>query len=81
MTNGTTFKTLRKNIGYTTECVADKLGIKVATYRKYECFNRLPGTDILTHMAEIYKCSFDEVVQAYKNAKEVQIKRYGKTNP
>lgn len=70
-----TFKELRNNVGYTTDFMAEKLGIKVTTYRKYECYSTLPGKDILLKMNEIYKCNLEDVLIAYKVAKEIYCKR------
>lgn len=76
-----TFKELRQRAGYTTKHTAKLLGVKLATYQKYECFVRLPNASILACMPIVYKCTGDEVINAYTKAKEVQMKRYGKTNP
>ncbi len=75
------FKSLRNERGLTTQHVAQKLGIKVTTYRKYECFVRLPSASILSKMADVYKCNTEDILEAYNNAKEVQLERYGRTNP
>jgi transcriptional regulator with XRE-family HTH domain len=76
-----TFKDLRISSGETTEKIAKKLRIKEETYRKYEYSMRLPSATILAQMPVVLQCSFEEVVQAYNYSKEVQLKRYGKTNP
>ena len=75
------FKNLRNDKGLTTEHIAKSLGIKINTYRKYECYVRLPNASILAKMPSIYKCTAEAIIQAYNNAREVQIERYGKTNP
>ncbi|WP_051624050.1 helix-turn-helix domain-containing protein [Clostridium akagii] len=76
-----TFKDLRIKSGLTENTAAKKLGIKEATYRKYEYSMRLPGKLILLQMKEVFKCTGDELLDAFNCHKEVQIKRYGKTNP
>lgn len=75
-----TFKDLRKKSGYTTDYIAQKLGIKVTTYRKYECFVRIPSSDILSKMHSLYKCNADELLDALNYSKEVRLKRYGKSS-
>lgn len=76
-----TFRDLRTKSGQTAEDLAKKLKIKEETIKKYEYSMRLPGTLILTQMPNVYKCTAAEAMEAYNYHKEVQIKRYGKTNP
>lgn len=76
-----TFKELRDRSGQTPQEIADKLNVKKGTYIKYEYSMRLPGTSILSQMANIYQCTGDELLNAYNYHKGVQLKRYGKTNP
>lgn len=76
-----TFKNLRIRSGQTAHNVAKKLGIKEETYRKYEYSMRLPSALILSQMYDAYQCTGDELMKAYNYHKEVQIKKYGKTNP
>lgn len=73
-----TFKELRKKSGLTTRYVADELKIKLDTYQKYECFVRLPNASILSQMAEVYKCTGDDILNAYKKSKEIHHERYKK---
>ncbi|OSA85813.1 UNVERIFIED_ORG: hypothetical protein B2H98_18340 [Clostridium botulinum] len=75
-----TFKELRKNAELTTKQVAAALKIKLDTYQKYECSVRLPNASILAQMPGVYKCSGDDVINAYKHAKEVNFERYRKTD-
>lgn len=76
-----TFKELRIRSGQTPQEVADKLEVKKETYIKYEYSMRLPGTSILSQMANVYQCTGDDLLNAYNYHREVQFKRYGKTNP
>lgn len=76
-----TFRKLRLRNGQTPKQIAKKLKIKEETYLKYEYSMRLPGSSILAQMPSVFKCTGDEVLKAYNYHKEVQIKRYGKTNP
>lgn len=76
-----TFKELRIRSGRAPQEIADALQIKKETYLKYEYSMRLPGTSILAQMLNIYKCTGDDLLNAYNYHKEVQVKRYGKTNP
>lgn len=76
-----TFKDLRIKSGQSIKEISKKLQLKESTYRKYEYSMRLPGALILAQMPFIYQCSGDEVLSAYNYHKEVQIKKYGKTNP
>lgn len=73
-----TFKELRLKSGQTTEKIAKKLNIKESTYRKFECYVRLPRSLILTKMHLVYKCNPEDVIKAYNIAREVHEKRYGK---
>ena len=76
-----TFKKLRIKSGQAPQEIANKLKIKKETYLKYEYSMRLPGTSILSQMIDVYQCTGDELLNAYNYHKEVQLKRYGKTNP
>lgn len=76
-----TFKELRIKSGQTIQEIAQKLDVKEETYRKYEYSMRLPSALILTQMQEIFQCTGDDLLKAFNFHKEVQIKRYGKTNP
>jgi len=76
-----TFRDLRTKSRQTPKQVAQKLNIKVGTYLKYEYSMRLPSGYILAQMPRVFQCSGDEVLKAYQYHKEVQLKRYGKTNP
>lgn len=71
----TTFKDLRERRGYTTSHTAKLLGIKVETYRKYECFVCLPCKDILFKMADVYKCNFEEIFNAYQIGRKIKDER------
>lgn len=76
-----TFKDLRLASGQDPQETANRLKIKKETYLKYEYSMRLPGTSILSQMIYVYQCTSDEIFKAYNYHKEVQLKRYGKTNP
>lgn len=73
-----TFKELRKRTGRTTEYISKNLKIKKGTYQKYENYARLPSATILTQMPEIYKCTADEVMEAYNESKEIRNERHCK---
>ena len=72
------FKELRERTGYSTEYVSKQLGIKRTTLYKYEGCNSLPSASILLKMKEIYKCDYEELLSAYKVAKEVYRERQNK---
>lgn len=72
------FKELRERTGYTTDYVAKKLGIKKTTLYKYEGGHSIPSTSILLKMVDIYKCKYEEVVDAYKICKGVYDERKNK---
>lgn len=76
-----TFKDLRLQSKQTARKIAKKLKIKEETYRKYEYSMRLPSALILSQMRDVYHCTGDELMEAYNYHKEVQINKYGKTNP
>lgn len=69
------FKELRKKNGYNTDFVAKELSIKKATLYKIEEYHSLPSIKILLKMQEVYKCSYEEVVNAYAIAKGVHNER------
>lgn len=43
--------------------LADKLGVTQGTVALYESGRRIPSVDILINMADIFKCSLDELCE------------------
>lgn len=62
----TTFKILRLQSGKKATEIAEKLEISISTYRKYESLVYLPSASVLTKMNQIYGCTLEEVMEAYK---------------
>lgn len=71
-------KDLRQNVGLTTDFVSKKLGIHKNTLYKYEQNQLLPSMNILLKMKDIYKCDYEELVNAYRMAKGVYDERKAK---
>lgn len=71
-------KGLRQNVGLTTDFVSKKLGIPKSTLYKYEQNQLLPSMNILLKMKDIYKCDYEELVNAYRMAKGVYDERKAK---
>lgn len=71
-------KDLRQNVGLTTDFVSKKLGIPKSTLYKYEQNQLLPSMNILLKMKDIYKCDYEELVNAYRMAKGVYDERKAK---
>ncbi|AAK79908.1 transcriptional regulator with XRE-family HTH domain [Clostridium acetobutylicum] len=67
-----TFKILRLASGLSAERVAAALSLKEASYRKYEYSDRLPSVETLQALTRIYKCSLEEITEAYNYHKSVR---------
>lgn len=52
-------KEIRKKSGYTQQNMADKLGITLNAYQKYEQAERFPSLDCLVNIADILNVSTD----------------------
>lgn len=61
----TTFKILRLAETKDAEYTAAKLGVSICTYRKYEQSTLLPSAIVLSKMADVYGCDYNEVMRAY----------------
>jgi len=69
------FRTLRLNAGLTCKEIADSIGIKETTLKKYECSDRMPPNSRLIKLEEALKCSKDELMAAYAYHKEENLYR------
>lgn len=69
------FRTLRERAGLTARYVADKLNIKITTLYKIERNICLPSASILVEMKELYKCTYEEIMSAYKLGRGIKIER------
>lgn len=56
-------KMLRISNKLTTKFMAEKIGVKVETYRAYEQGARFPTKDKLLKMAELLRCTVDELLK------------------
>lgn len=72
------FKDIREKKGFSTKYVADKLNIKINTLYKYEEFYSMPSASILLKMQQIYKCTHEELLEAYKYARRIYDERKNK---
>jgi len=70
-----TFRTLRLNAGLTCKEIANSVGVKETTLRKYECSDRMPPNSRLIKLEEALKCSKDELMAAYTHHKEENLYR------
>lgn len=65
-----TFRTLRLKTRYTCKDIADMVGIKEATLRRYECSDRIPSNLKLIKLEAALKCSKEDFMAAYAYHKE-----------
>ena len=56
-------KTIRLSKKLTTKYMAENIGVKVTTYRAYEQGVRFPTKDKLLKMAELLRCTVDELLK------------------
>lgn len=75
------FKQLRERTNLSIEEGALKLGVKPETVTKYELAIRHPSQLVLFKMTEVYKCTHEDVMIAYKENIERAVEKYGKANP
>ena len=61
-TMGQLMKARRKLAGLTQEQVAEKMGVKRATYAQYEAGNRIPLTVTLAKIAHAIGCKMDDLI-------------------
>lgn len=61
-TMGQLMKARRKLAGLTQEQVAEKMGVKRATYAQYEAGNRIPLTMTLAKIAHAIGCKMDDLI-------------------
>ena len=59
---GNKLKSLRVNKGYTPDFVAEKLGIALITYRRYERNESVPDLNILEKIANTYEISISDLL-------------------
>ena len=59
---GNKLKSLRVNKGYTSELVAEKLGIALITYRRYERNESVPDLNMLEKIANTYEISIADLL-------------------
>ena len=55
-------KHYREIYGFTQKSLADKLGITIRAYQRYESGEREPKLDVLINIANIFCISLDELV-------------------
>lgn len=55
-------KHYREIYGFTQKSLADKLGITIRAYQRYESGEREPKLDVLINIANIFHISLDELV-------------------
>ena len=58
---GNKLKSLRANKGYSSELVAEKLGISLITYRRYERNESVPDLNMLEKIATTYEIQITEL--------------------
>lgn len=76
-----TFRQLRERAGLTVRESAKRLGVKPGTLNKYEIAIRHPSQLVMMKMVQVYKCTHEDVMIAYKENLERAVKKFGKTNP
>lgn len=59
---GNKLKSLRANKGYTPDFVADKLGVSLITYRRYERNESVPDLNMLEKIANTYEISIADLL-------------------
>jgi transcriptional regulator with XRE-family HTH domain len=59
---GNKLKSLRVNKGYTPEFVADKIGVALITYRRYERNQSVPDLHMLEKIANTYEISIADLL-------------------
>jgi len=69
------FRTLRLKSGLTCEQIANSIGVKETTLKKYECSDRMPPNSRLIKLEEALGCSKDELMAAYTYHKEENLYR------
>lgn len=74
------FKELRIKKGLTTKYASQKLGISLSTFYKMEQSQYLPSTDILLKMKDLYKCTYEDIMNAYKLSRRIYDERKSKRN-
>ena len=74
------FKELRIKKGLTTRFAAERLGISLSTFYKIEQSQHLPSLDILLKMKDLYKCTYEEIMSAYKFSRGLNDERKNKKN-
>lgn len=72
------FKDIREKKGFSTKYVSDKLNVKINTLYKYEEYYAIPSASILLKMQRIYKCTHEELLEAYKYARGIYDERKNK---
>lgn len=58
------FLSARKKAGYSQAYVAKKLGIAAASVCQWETGKTMPRASTLVRIAELYKCTIDELLSA-----------------
>ena len=74
------FKELRIKKGLTTKYASQKLGISLSTFYKMEQSQYLPSIDILLKMKDLYKCTYEDIMNAYKLSRRIYDERKSKRN-
>jgi transcriptional regulator with XRE-family HTH domain len=59
---GNKLKSLRVNRGYTPDFVADKLGVSLITYRRYERNESVPDVNMIEKIANTYEISIADLL-------------------
>lgn len=54
---GQKIKSLRENLGYTPEKVADDIGVSISSYCKYEAGKRIPRDEVKEKIANYFNRS------------------------
>ena len=71
-TMGQLMKAKRKLAGLTQEQVAEKMGVKRATYAQYEAGNRVPLTMTLAKIAHAIGCKMDDLIPIEEHIETAQ---------
>lgn len=56
-------KRLRNNAGYTQVELAERIGISQGSLSAYESGKDIPSVNTLIRMADVFKCTLDELVE------------------
>lgn len=73
-----TLKSIRINLNFTQEEMADKLGVSTKTYQNYENYKSYPDVEIVKKIVELSGLDFNDIIFLPEQYAKSEKKKYEK---